>query len=1286
MADIIDFNDLLNADISKAKIAGNKIATLDPKKLEKSVDINIEGASFTESTAIDDLLAASSKTDSSDVPQTSSYQPQNEASLAVSGTFTQKSAIGSTVNNALSIQDKSLEFLQNSIKLSPDYQQLNFADSLIKDSNKILSTGTLSLAASSEKANGGIIFNSATDFKVAGNNVFFGSEGTIHETTPIKSTVTDTTISQAKAHHTTADVKTENLKNKVQHIEQAKVTTAANVHKVATQTDRSYVKDGSYTATEGYTTAGKNLTNYADKKAQTSSADIVYVTAQGNSIQQAGSISITASAGTITQGNPTKADGLVVDTTTGEISQGSSGGGKVDRDTLGNSRSNSSGTKETSSTGSVNILAHDPTGNGGALTMISQQSLSSVVKDTVSFAGGKDIKMAQEVVSSAITSLMASSKSSSIYGAAQASIGTASGVVSMVGRRTWIGRRFSLPKITEFAAGMIPIVASVPPLPVMPGGITTQSLDSCLPKKKDDDTNDIGESDGDRIKRRIEERKNLKEKLKASPSKEDLIRRLKASPIPTTKTQTTIPTDIKGVTNNTSNIKTSEIVSNAEGDGYITNISIEETGVVNGEGIRLTPASGTATNTSPINQNQPIDSPNYTISANGVNRGGLDIFYAETNTNSPEAYSTPEDTSNAGDNSVESKCISVEDANVALTKEIIEEVSNELQLTPDLLLSHYDDKVIFFKLKLEDLKNLTVDNLDKTISNSGLEDKDKQKAKKIFSDILKQPSGIKLVTTLVERIYSTLGVGGLFSSIQKAYSSYQQVSNTVNIVSNISKQSNPLKIYEEVSKLPGISKYTSGISSLVNSSSTLSTLASLGQQIIKGNDTQVQEEITNIITKTIDKELNKQLSKIIGLSPSNIQEIIEQVKEIEVGKGFSIEQRNNLINRIGTIVGGDKYVEGEKIYKSVSGIIEQINKGDINSLLAGEGINNILGYIIGPSNVGILNEVKDIYTKGKDIYETLKVVPSLIKMMNDYEIPLLNQINTALSCLDLMNKATDLIESLTDLFDSNDKSKSKDKSKTEGRQEEIDNPHSPILNKDEESKEGSKEKEEAEEDKKKEKQLECEESEEEINIESDECTKRERTIEIIENLPRLIQIYNSIKETPTIVLEPTYKDEIEITPITKEEIEEIKKAEIEIPISACYTIPELNYLEAKVGIVQVSNNKVLFQVSNKVLLDYNEKEIKPGIGKVVQLNITEFVNAKTGEKLTISRDCKFYTPAVYSFEILDYKEEGNIGLASIIPLVSRIYLENGQGVVYEYDVSDIGRRLIPTIKDSYLLL
>ncbi len=157
--------------------------------------------------------------------------------------------------------------------------------------------------------------------------------------------------------------------------------------------------------------------------------------------------------------------------------------------------------------------------------------------------------------------------------------------------------------------------------------------------------------------------------------------------------------------------------------------------------------------------------------------------------------------------------------------------------------------------------------------------------------------------------------------------------------------------------------------------------------------------------------------------------------------------------------------------------------------------------------------------------------------------------------------------------------------------------------------------------------------------------------------------------------------------LTKQEYKEIKSLKIDVPINNCYIIPKLNYIEATVSITDISKGRVLFKVEKAELLEINNKQLFPQRGAVVQVNVESFRNNKTNEILTINRDEQYFTPYIYSFEILDYLKEKNIGLANIISNeFTQIYLKNSSGIVYEYDVQDIGGRLLPIIKDSYLLL
>ena len=191
-------------------------------------------------------------------------------------------------------------------------------------------------------------------------------------------------------------------------------------------------------------------------------------------------------------------------------------------------------------------------------------------------------------------------------------------------------------------------------------------------------------------------------------------------------------------------------------------------------------------------------------------------------------------------------------------------------------------------------------------------------------------------------------------------------------------------------------------------------------------------------------------------------------------------------------------------------------------------------------------------------------------------------------------------------------------------------------------------------------------------------TTKSEIIRLIETLPRMTQIFNSVKESP---MDSAFSEDL-----SKEQILDIKTTTINVPTEACYLAPKLNMLESTLEIVDIRRQNIMFKMNNIDLLRFNGKGLMPVNGTIIQLYIEQFYNNKTAQTLSVFRTEEFFTPYVYNYVVTDFNEERNLGVAVAAPTVTSIHLQNVQGVIYSYGIGDVGSRLTPLVLDSYVVL
>ena len=265
----------------------------------------------------------------------------------------------------------------------------------------------------------------------------------------------------------------------------------------------------------------------------------------------------------------------------------------------------------------------------------------------------------------------------------------------------------------------------------------------------------------------------------------------------------------------------------------------------------------------------------------------------------------------------------------------------------------------------------------------------------------------------------------------------------------------------------------------------------------------------------------------------------------------------------------------------------------------------------------IYNQGQDLFQDGKELYATLQSVPALVGAMNEYEIPLLNQVKTVFQCLELINKIQNIVDgiknagnSFKDLgktiegtFDAFEDLITKDKNPstlaklTEGLitgepafstintinitnnniQDNINSEQASIAN----------------------------QNKPEIILNNTQLNKNNCStvifsysantndssnpsewteniseldaIDLIEKLPRLTQIYNSIKETPSDLPVTLFEE------LTQPQIEAIKNTEINVVTNNCFLAPKLNLIESTVQVIQIKENVMLYKDRKSVV-------------------------------------------------------------------------------------------------------
>ena len=267
--------------------------------------------------------------------------------------------------------------------------------------------------------------------------------------------------------------------------------------------------------------------------------------------------------------------------------------------------------------------------------------------------------------------------------------------------------------------------------------------------------------------------------------------------------------------------------------------------------------------------------------------------------------------------------------------------------------------------------------------------------------------------------------------------------------------------------------------------------------------------------------------------------------------------------------------------------------------------------VLGGFNAGGVSKVLDALGSGTELFKALNSIPDLLNLMNDYDIPTLSQIGLVFNCLDLFGKAKDVYSNVSALT-SNFKS-TPNYSLTPSQEA-----NSPIF----------------------EPQY------------FDPAQDNLATSIALDNLPRIIQAYNSVSETSRVVTSnpdiittntntssstPSAGTTSRVNPlvniisqavasenpnVTSEAATNIISNALSvassITLDPCFRLPKLNLNDASITVSQIEDKYLYFSVPNLEAL-YQDLSLLPSLNDLVRIRVSGFIS-EDGEffKLMIS--------------------------------------------------------------------
>jgi hypothetical protein len=847
---------------------------------------------------------------------------------------------------------EKLEVIED-LSQNPSAINNNQIKDCIDKTNKKCTTIAQTQAKTLELANGHIINGAFNTLINSGNSVHIVSDtATVNRSPFFSLSAQDTSIQSNNSINLVTDFNFNQFKQDVKFVEGTKISQAQTSLNVATSTNDNVAKVNRTVGIEENSSLGKVNKVMADNTLLAVSGDTAQIAAYGDmGMQSNGNIAILS----------TKPNTLSNIAASGEEDSGAS---------------------ESSPT-SISII-NSSSDYSDFLVMSDQGILSSSTKNQFTLSGGLNLTVGDK-------------------GAAMTSekftyFGNPKGGTFTIEGRSFLGK-LSFPIIDFGQAELV----DIPALPVLPS-LKQKELENCLPSKfkeknnfdpKTPDFNPQANSDS------IEEFNILAEKYGKTPDFNPYANQAQVKPpeVPSANNKVELPRE-------------SEIFSNYNptGEGMFTGKlpppSVSSNITDNSSGIFV--PSLTAAGVLPTK---------YVTDSEEVLFDLMSFEGFEFNT----LYE-------ALDNAdfLEQAAFSLTDVESIFTTEYINEFTNSF-LKETNTSSSIDFLSVLnytqFYIKLFESNLDVLRKFEYTLED--FKDLDTNKIQAIFTLIQEYPQLKSKIIESVETAKLAPAIG-FFGGLSKAFSF---VSQNINVVKDFSKlpgliQGGNFKEIFNFAK-PFISKPLKGtvFGKLIENSDLMDTLLQFGTDITKGNLTKVARD--KLLRDTFDKVYNTEIKKVLEKRVSDLlgpklQDAIPLFKTImcRVKLGCTIYPEDYIDEFSGILfkLTGDKNIQkANDIYQDLSQLIKDSKSGDVLKILTGDSLEGLLTTVLGANTAGNLSKVFNVVKSAVGLYDSVKLLPDLLNLMNKHNIPAIDQVGIALNCLDLFNKTKGLLDSIKGL-------------------------------------------------------------------------------------------------------------------------------------------------------------------------------------------------------------------------------------------------------------------------------
>jgi hypothetical protein len=190
--------------------------------------------------------------------------------------------------------------------------------------------------------------------------------------------------------------------------------------------------------------------------------------------------------------------------------------------------------------------------------------------------------------------------------------------------------------------------------------------------------------------------------------------------------------------------------------------------------------------------------------------------------------------------------------------------------------------------------------------------------------------------------------------------------------------------------------------------------------------------------------------------------------------------------------------------------------------------------------------------------------------------------------------------------------------------------------------------------------------------------KDKQASSLIESLPKIIQFINLLDKSSYRDIQAAQRLGLSrgeadyLTLIKNVTVPQIK----EVESSICFPIPKLDPYQSEVQILGIDKGLIRFRLV--------DSSIKVGSNVLIQLEALLY-RRNQFEILSVESSDRYYNPTLINYRIKSYSLSEGIGVA-YLETNQRIVLEDQTGTLFKYYTEDIGKKIMPEIRSSYLVL